>query len=516
MLNTTNIDKEDVFAAENRLAEVLKGNGLDASPGTALRELVVRPAAVMSSVEESWRGELVASLDLYAIADGTVQGDDALLDALASIYRIKRKGGSGSSGTVAIDVNYTGSAIYVNQSWFFSSAGHDLTFSGVWAGSIDGQSGDGLVHKQRLIRYPSGTAADGTATYSYVMMIPVTCEDGVDIAAGTPVTVSSPTDGVVNSATVFSPITGGGDTETNQELASRILEALPPGVMSTPLQIRNTFFNEFGVPVHRTAVIGGQEGLDRAKDRLTGLPLPGFVDVYTAATGDCPVETVSVVVENVSGTTYRAILEPPVSSGVYEVSSVVADGVPLADGAFTVSSEPTDDGGHIVPAGTESFSALQKLTVTLTMAAAPSDGTVQMTLRRQPAIQSMQDFVDSTELRSPGQDLVVKAAVPFFLSVSVTVEASGVENDTIVDAICSHVNNLPVGRGYVSGQDIVDALSGLGVKVAFPIRMSARAVVNGGSVVSSGNGRLDMDYLAPGRGVFYLSTDNVQVVVNES
>jgi hypothetical protein len=42
------------------------------------------------------------------------------------------------------------------------------------------------------------------------------------------------------------------------------------------------------------------------------------------------------------------------------------------------------------------------------------------------------------------------------------------------------------------------------------------AVTTNGSGASSANGRLDVDMIAPGKGVFYLSTNNVQVVVNES
>ena len=514
MLDTTNIDKDEVFAAENRLAGILKENGMDAAPGTALRELVVRPTAVMSSLEESWRSELVSSLDLHAIANGEVEGDDGLVDAIASIYRMTRKGGSASNGVVAIELNYNGQPVYINQSWFLYIGKQELTFNGVWAGSVDGTTGDGLVNKERLIRYPSGTASDGSVEYSYVMMLPVSCENGAEFAAGTPVTVSSPTEGLVKAASVFSPITGGGGTETNRSLASRILEALPPGVMSTPLQIRNTLFNQFGIPVHRTAVIGGQEGLDRAKDALTGMTLPGFVDVYTAATGDCPVETVTLGIEKTDDGPWRTVIEPPLSSGVYEIAEAVVDGQPVSAGMTAVSVERVEDSRHIIPEGTEMFSAFQRITVDLDLSWTPATETVTLSLRRQPAIQAIQEFTDSTETRAPGQDLIVKAATPLFLSLSVTVEKSDVEPATIIDAICTHVNNLPVGRGYISGQDIVDAVEGLGVKIAFPMTMSARTV--GGAFVTSDNGRLDADPLAPGKGVFYLSTDNVQVVVNES
>ena len=460
MLNTTNIDKQAVFAAENRYAERMKENGLDASPGSAIRELVVRPSAVLSELEEEWRQELISSLNLNAIADGTVEGDDTLVDALASIYRIQRKGGSSSAGSINLEIDYTGSPVYVNQSWSFTADGHDLLFSGVYAGSLDGTAGGGLVKKERLVRYPSAVADDGTVTYSYSMLIPVTCPDGSDIAAGTPVEVRGPSS-AVKSASVFSPVTGGGDRETNQELAKRILEALPPGVMSTPLQIRNTLCERFGRPVDRTSVMGGQDGIPRARDIITGFAMPGFADIYTAMKGDCPVDVITVDAVPVEGYTgiWRIVLEPPVSAGVYDVVSIYADGNRVQQ-ISTMTWEAVDSERHIVPAGCHRFSSYQKVTMTFVASGSGSTLPCTVSLRKQPDIQAIQDFVDNSDRRAPGQDILVKAATPFFLSVGVTVEKGApVSLETMKEAICSHISALPVGRGYVSGQDIMDALN---------------------------------------------------------
>ena len=518
MLDTTNIDDQSAFAAENKFAELLKEKGLDASPGSALRELVVRPSAVLNSLEESWRSELVASLDLNAIADGTVPGDDGLVDAIASIYRMKRLDGSSSTGVIALNIDYQGYAVYVNQSWTFNADGHDLTFSGVYAGSIDGTEGDGQVNRERLIRSPAGVDDNGNVTYTYIMLVPVTCEDGAEIAAGTQVVWSGPSESVTG-VYVFSPITGGGTVETNQSLAKRILEALPPGVMSTPLQIRNTFATEFGLPVDRVAVVGGQEGLERAVDRLTGITLPGFVDVFIANAGDCPSETVPVTPVFVEEGIWKVVLEPPLSAGAYEVSALVVDGTPVSLDTATVTFGMDDHDGHVIPSGTQTFSEFQTITVQFPYAADEENPPeCEVTIARQPLVPSLQEYVDSSDRRAPGQDVVVKAAVPFFLSATVIVERSTqTDSETIRTAICSYINSLPVGRGFVSGQDFVDALSALNVKVAFPIYLSARVVTGSGSTtVQSSDGRLDVDSHAPGRGVFYLSMDRLQVAVNES
>lgn len=519
MLDTTNVDKPAVFSAENAFAENLSRNGLDASPGTALRELVVRPEAVMRSLEDAWREELLSSLNLREIASGVVKGDDSLVDALASIYRIRRRGGAASSGTIALDIDYTGSNVYVNRSISFTAQGHRLTFSGVYVGSPDGTAGDGSSNRVRLVRYPNGMSADGrTVTYTWSMLLPVTCEDGANIAAGTVVEVNGPS-GQITSAFVFSPITGGGDRETNQELASRILEAVPPGVMSTPLQIRNAFSEEYGIPPSRVAVLGGQDGLERAYDPVTGLTLPGFVEVFVAAEGDCPVETLEASVEASSMANYWDVyLDPPASSGVYEIVSVAADGTVVTSvdigpdwGTRTLPSN------HILTPSTARFSSYQSVHLRIFHESATTPS-VTLTVRRQPCVGSMQAMVDSDSRRAPGQDVVVKAASPFFMNASITVEGgSGVGLDTMKAAICDKVNSIPVGRGYVSGQDIMDALSPLGVKLAFPISLAARTIVGDGSAsIVSSDGRLDMGRYSDGRGVFYLSSENLQVTTNES
>lgn len=518
MLDTTNIDNESVFAAENRLAELMKERGLDASPGSALRELVVRPTAVLNSLEESWRSDLVASLNLNAIADGTVEGDNDLLDAIASIYRITRLGGASSTGTIALTIAYDGYPIYINQSWTFTADGHDLSFNGVYAGSIDGTEGEGLVNRQRLIRTPTGVDDEGNVTYSYIMLLPVSCDDGTEIATGTTVEANGP-DEAVTGAFVFSPITGGGTTETNQQLAKRILEALPPGVMSTPLQIRSTFATQFGIPVERTAVVGGQEGLARAIDRLTGLTLPGFVDVFIAVQGDCPSETIPITPTLVSEGEWSISLETPLASGVYEVSGLIIDGVPASSDSYTVAFGVDDHDGHIIPSGTQMFSGFQTITIVFTSVADEDNPPAcEVTLNRQPLVPSLQEYVDSTDHRAPGQDVIVKAATPFFLTAGISIENTGsTDVATIKSTICTYINSLPVGRGYVSGQDFVDAVASLGVKVAFPIYLSARVLTGNSTVLSSSSdGRLDLDAYAPGRGVFYLSMDRLQVTVNES
>ena len=510
MLNTDNINKPAVFSAENSIAETFKAMGLDAAPGTALRELVIRPDAVIRSQEEDWRRSLLTSLDLNAIAAGSIEGEDDLLDAIASIYRIKRRTGGESAGTIVIQLNWNGSDVYVNSSVSFRIGGVSLEFDGVWIGN---GSGTGTprngVNYTKIRRYPAEISTEGEVTYANEMLIPVRCPSGEEFAAGTEVAIVGPT-GTMVAASVFSPIIGGGDVETNQELATRILQALPPGVMSTPLQLQNSIGTDFGRSPLRVAVIGGQEGSKRAIDKVTGLPLPGFVDVYTAAEGDCPVESIEGTAEPVSEVSWRLVIPPSKAAGLYEVRELYVDGEPVSD--FIVTRSAGAHGTHILSDDTVAYTAFQTVTVTFpgTFEFPP---TCLVTVSKQAGIDTIQAYCDSSEKRCPAQDTVVHAAPPVFLNVSLAVSNNGVDDETIRTTICNYVNSLPVGRGYISASDFEAALKPIGVSVVFPMSIRAKVIDENGDIhyMISNDGYLGVGKYTIG-GVFYLSASDIQVV----
>lgn len=511
MLNTDNIDKQAVFAAENSFAEMFKEQGLDAAPGTALRELVVRPAAVNRSLEEEWRTNLLNSLNMNLVANGTVEGDDQIVDAVASIYRISRRTGSTSSGTIMLELNQTSSDVYINSNFSFSANGYTLSFDGIWDGTLSG-TGPAVpgVNYTKIITYPKSIDTDGIVTYSLCMIIPVYSKEGATIASGANVEISGPA-GLIKSASVFSPLIGGGESETNQQLASRVLDSLPPGVMSTPLQIRNTIGENFGRSPNRTAVVGSQDGCIRSIDPITGLRLPGFVDVYTAYPGDCQIETGNIIGTPVTsdGTHHTIEITPPLSSGMYDIVSIVVDGTSYQPSSITRNVTETN---HIITGDTSVFSSYQTMCVEFPCPGY-SNVSCQVTVRKQSGIDTIQSFVDASEKSAPGQDTLVKAACPVFLNVSISVENNASTSDSdMKQAICNYINNLPVGRGYISGQDFSDALDPLGVKIAFPITIRAKIIDQKGiehNVITT-NSRLDVSNYTVGS-VFYLSESDLQV-----
>jgi len=512
MLNKDKTDNEAVFAAENAMAGVFSSKyGIDAAPGSATRELAIRPAAVLRSMEEDWRTALTTSLNLFSIADGSVEGQDDLVDAIASIYRIKRRGGAVSAGTMMVEVAEV-PTVYINSGMSFSINNVRLEVPGVYvghSGSLPEGSADG-VHHVMIRRYAKGVDLDGSVIYSFCMLVPVYCESGDSFPAGIPIAMNGPSGGIIECS-VFSAITGGGNEESNQDLARRVLEGLPPGVMSTPLQIKNTLSEEFGIPPHRTKVLGASDCTSRSCDIITGLPVPGTVDICAAPTGDCPVETVETTPMLFSGTTWMINLDENAAAGMYEVTSLVVNGNAVSE--YTVEWMPSEVGFHQIKWNNGyRFSAFQTATVTFDSDDDLSNATALLTIRRQPLVPVIQSFVDGTDKRAPGQDTVVYSPFPVFLRMSLAVSGGNASDETLRTTLCNYLNNLPVGRGYVDGQDCFDALNAIGVKVVFPITMYAHILTDGVSYdIMSSNGRLEYGSITKGRDVVYVSANDVRM-----
>ena len=140
-----------------------------------------------------------------------------------------------------------------------------------------------------------------------------------------------------------------------------------------------------------------------------------------------------------------------------------------------------------------------------------------LTVTRIANIRDMQVWLDSSDRRAPGQDTLVRAPVPCFLSLSVALSGGTLATEVLKDSIITHLNNLPVGRGYVSAQDITDALQGTGVGISYPMRFTGRFVLpDKERVVSSVDGKLNIGVMEgelaqPVEIAFFTDADSVSI-----
>lgn len=508
-ITVDSLSGDAVFSAEETLAALLDGQGVDSAPGTTIRELGIRPMAVLQAHLEAFRTSLVESLNIHKVASGEVAGDDAVLDALASTYRLSRLGGSASQGSLLLRLR-SGDTTYINRSYRFYAGESQLDTGAIYVGMQDLTGVTDTEH----IRYVRLLRRGG----QWYMVIPVTCADGLALPTGTAVSITGDVSNIV-SAEVYSPLLGGGPRETNQALARRILYGVAPGVLSTPLQLRGAFSDGFGIAPSRVAVFGSGSPVQRRDiDTITGLPLGGRVDVAVAPSGGC--SRIEVTAEASLDGEYAVIQLPAdLAAGAYRVTGVVANGVDAE--TWEVAWGVAESASHRVTASTARWSSLQTAVITLPAAdigLVEGTASASVSLEGVPGLVAMQALVDSPDRSAPGQDVLVRAPAPCFLRATVSVSGGTASTDALRQRIVSHLNALPVGRGYVSAQDITDALSGTGTSLNYPVVLLGTTLSRTGETTTTSlTGRLDAGVpgdsgVFPDEVVFFTDNDSIRVV----
>ena len=129
--------------------------------------------------------------------------------------------------------------------------------------------------------------------------------------------------------------------------------------------------------------------------------------------------------------------------------------------------------------------------------------------------------MDSSDRRYPGQDTLIKAAVPCFVNLSFTVKTgdTAYELDDLKNAVVSYINSLPTGKGYIDGQTIIDSLAAYDLQVRFPINMTGNFILpDRVYTLNTTNARLDCptwpEYnLTPDVFAFYTDLNNIEITI---
>lgn len=513
-LNTELINNTSVRAAEDAIVAVFEDSNIDCRVGTTVRELVIRPMAVLRAEQIELQNTFLNTLNLYNVAEGA-EADNDFVDALASTYRIKRHDSSAASGTAIFYLDDGNTITYVRN---------DL---GLYAGEV------ALSIAYTYIGVPDLTGYEDTDTVKYIpirekddqyfLVVPVqTADRGIinPITTGTVINITGPVNNIA-SAAVLSSIAGGKEAESNQSLAKRILYGIPSGMLATPLQLENAFSNDFGIVPDSVTVIGsGSSVLSRSLNPLTGISQEGFVDVYVNTENSYSTAYIdATAIKTDSG--YKITIPPEEAAGVYDISYITVDGLGELN-EYTVKYTVGDNTGiHKVDEQSARYSAYQQIEIAFAADSTADSLNCTVVVRFIRKIRSLQEYVDSSDRRYPGQDTLIKAAVPCFVSLSFTVKTgdTAYELDDLKNAVVSYINSLPTGKGYIDGQTIIDSLAAYDLQVRFPINMTGNFILpDRVYTLNTTNARLDCptwpEYnLTPDVFAFYTDLDNIEITI---
>lgn len=430
--------------ALQRVAEY--STDLDARRGV-LNDIVVHLHAVFEASLRDLVDRVLRSSSLLEIEKDPDLADPELVDRVLSNFLLTRREGSPSQGQIAIVLEGRFATV-IPRGAVFTAGTARYTSDEAYAARLDSSSI--LSDTDRLL-----TPLDNGR---YQFVIDVTSEeDGQDFRLKRNARLV-PVDPIPRflDAYAVADFTGGFDAESNSELLTRLRDGIavqsPSNRLTYEALIRNQ--EELG-QVQAVSIVGHGDAEQVRHHGLFPVQSGGRIDVYVRD-GALP-QTVPVTIlgsythTDGDGDVYQVSLTRDKAPGLYEVRHANRSGV-TEDLAFEEVGRGYDltdlDWAPDVTSETEAtYTSLQTVVVRIwvPLTASPASQ-VEFVLDAYapPGLLELSDFLTGRDVRPPAADVLVKAAVPVFLSVSFAIrrKASSPTIDTtaIKAAVASTVN----------------------------------------------------------------------------
>jgi hypothetical protein len=477
-----------VFAKEEQIIAFVQAAfpTIDLSPGTALRDLVVRIYAHLETrVQEQIDLALISS-SLLEISKDPSAVDSVQLERLLSNYNVTRSEGSTASGLVRVFMS-TSATFSVPPSTVFTMAGvryapdaaYVLVSNSLYTGAVN----------QRILE-PTGSLFSTTISVTAL-------ESGSagNIRASTKATSISPTLQGLVDAKADSDFTGGADADDNEALLVKVKDGIVGKAFSGRDHIRAKIKSEFA-GVKDVGVVGFLDP-EMRRDLVDGVHTGNRVDVF-AKTASYPSrlsERLPATLVSYDTATQLGIVEitlaPEKAAGLYLIEAVRSNPQVQLTSLGITQDIRTLEGNelHELGGNPPPFTAYQRATFRFSasyaaikesgtaagnslMASwvsagnAPPAGLINVAGNLQfyvdylkmPNIREIQTYVDSAEERSLTADMLVMAPVPVLCSLQMRlIKPAGAENPdlpALKAALVSKFNSAPMG-GPVFGSALV-------------------------------------------------------------
>lgn len=470
MTQHTEPSKSEFDSAEQSSLDIMSTRypGMLTKPGSAIRELLVRPLAYLGAWFRRNVSETLEKTSLtYLSASQLTENETA--DEIAANYFVARRAGARSKGAITI---------------VMKSAVLDIP-----AGASFSADGSSLNVERRVVC--TGKEYKTTNNIQYVPVFPYDTENNL-FTATIPVVAStagsleiaegvSATWNFVNSllvsASLTSAVTGGVDDETDASLMERARYNTASAGIGSYYGLRKKL-DQAPVTVTGLNLLAGEDALlYRARFNTTNINPGGYVDCYVKTQTQRSTATVTAACVSDSSATFQDTAH----AGAYGVHRLFIGDTEIKD--FYVSfesSDPSTDGNGA------RLGINQSIVVTATALKGAAASDVHALISYMPGIYELQQFMDRDENRFIGQDVEIKAAVPVSVRIDCVLKYDGTATDAVVgqvkQAIADKVNSYPVGTKLLNFSDLQDAVSTIdGAELRLPCAISADVMLKDGS-----------------------------------
>lgn len=535
------LDPALVTQSEEFLTTFLKEQypSMDLTEGRVLRNLLLRPAAIFHALNQENFDRLRRSMSMQAIEEDPTLADDDTVDAVMSNYRITRDAGAKASGQVTIVISNLATTP-VSQGTVFTA--NDLEF--ITANAYVGVTTQAAVigSSQRLIVRRN----DGLYSFTVPVEAAVAGANYM-IRRNTRFQVSPEPVGLVD-VMATEDFTGGRDAETNADLVERFKLELSPKVFSGRVHIES-LLQAAVTDLKATSVVGfGDAEMLRDRHNLFALSTGGKADIYarTAILPESKTVDKTAVLVDAAAKTWQFSIDRDEAPGFYLVEKILPSGAAPDQGSYEIVEEVrwlnlTQVEYEFVPDIDNliegAYSRYQTAVVKFTDPDTDTTGLVEnestkvyrVDILAMPNLVTLQDLAIDRGSRNPNADYLVRAPVPAFCAISMTVkyheDLEAPEAAAIAQAVADRVNAINFKLGCLPASVVHDAVHDVigktGTLVVSPLDMAASIRKPAGGFISlRSNNELTVPNL-PDEGVtnrtvvFYLPVSAVDVAIEK-
>jgi len=443
------------------------------NPGLTLKrgpvnDLVTYVHAVLASALQTDLGRYLSAGSLLAVTADPTLADPTVLAALLSNYRVTRNAGVAATGPAVLVVSGA-ATVTIAAGALFTAGGQTYAATQVYTAKTEAAQ---LNTASDVLLIP---LAGGGYAFT-ITVVAQTAGAAGNLRKNTVLLPQAPPGGFL-SAYAASDFTGGLDAETNTALVNRLLEGVAATAPSNRLNMAamlRAIPNFAGFTALSIVGYGDPEML-RDQHSILPLSLGGRVDWYvrTALTAVQVGLTVTATLTGVDTDGYalwQFSLGKDVAPGFYEVRDILPAGsnpTLLLNGLPVVADTRALDltGSGLVPDVVNlvegAYSRYQAAVITFKDTRAPATQSVGTTASYtlavvlQPGLDAVQDYLTGRAVRSYGCDVLVRAPVPCFVAVTLTInqQAGGDAPDTIgmAAALAGVINTAPfAGRLFAA------------------------------------------------------------------
>jgi hypothetical protein len=449
----------EVEAAHNIIVQLVKEHNttIDTKRGV-IHDLVVHFSALLGAAKDKEIDRLRRSMSLKSILEDPTLADTDIVDAVLSNYRITRADSVAAIGEVTIVVAAQ-NALTIPASTVFTVGGGTFSLSASSGVSVRTSTAQVTSADDRVL------VALQDGTYAFTVSVIATAAGAIAAIKRADTVAITPRPLNYTNSYAAVDFSTGGAVETNAQLLDRFQEGVAAKAWSNRVNITAMIKDTPAFTSVTDVSVIGMSDAEMRRDQHSILPISvgGRSDIYvrsaqspTTTTKQITATFVAKTLDPVTGACVGGSWQIGVSAseipGFYELSRVALTTAAATDTGYEVTSitrsydlGTEDNAPDITSAQEAAFSKYQTAIIqfldTDTDVTAAVAGTTQVvydaTFSHMPLIAELQDFCGGREVRNPAGDVLVKGAVPCFLSLNFTIKKPTAESDPDLDAIKS-------------------------------------------------------------------------------